>query len=76
MQTNINASCNIDDDESCDHNNEDKFEYEQEYVLKCTMVQNISSFEQIYDCFENVVTVAPSQYFKPMGLFKKPIVKN
>jgi hypothetical protein len=73
MQTNINASCDINDDESCDHNND---EYEQKDVLKDTMVQNISSSEQIYDYFENVVIGAPSQYFKPMGLFKIPIVKN
>jgi hypothetical protein len=26
MQININVSYDIDDDESCDHNNEDKFE--------------------------------------------------
>jgi len=76
MQTNINASCDIDDDESCDHNNEDRFKDEQKDVLKYTMVQNISSSEQIYDYFENVVIVAPSQYFKPMGLFQDPIVKN
>jgi len=34
MQTNIIASCDIDDDESCDHNNENRFEYEQKDVLK------------------------------------------
>jgi hypothetical protein len=33
MQTNINVSCDVDDDESCDHNNEDKFEEEQEDIL-------------------------------------------
>ncbi len=26
MQTNTNVSCDVDDDESCDHNNEDRFE--------------------------------------------------
>jgi hypothetical protein len=36
------------------------------------MVQNILSFEQIYDYFENVVTVAPCQDFKPLGLFQDP----
>jgi hypothetical protein len=29
MQTNTNVFCDVDDDESCDHNNEDKFEEEQ-----------------------------------------------
>ncbi len=29
MQTNINVTCDIDDEKSCDHNNEDKFEEEQ-----------------------------------------------
>jgi hypothetical protein len=41
MQTNTNVSCDIDDDESCDHNNEDKFEEEQENILTYTIVQNI-----------------------------------
>jgi hypothetical protein len=72
MQTNINVSFDVDDDESCDHNNEDKFEEEQEDILTYTMVQNILSFEQIYDYFENVVTVAPNQDFKPLGLFQNP----
>jgi hypothetical protein len=35
-------------------------------------VQNILSFEQIYNYFENVVTLAPSQDFKPLGLFQDP----
>jgi hypothetical protein len=35
-------------------------------------VQNILSFKQIYDYFENVVIVAPSQDFKPLGLFQDP----
>ncbi len=38
MQTNINISYNVDDDKSCDHNNEDKFEDEQEDILTYTMV--------------------------------------
>jgi hypothetical protein len=72
MQTNINVSCDVDDDESCDHNNEDRFEEEQKDILTYTMVQNILSFKQIYDYFENVVTMAPSQDFKPLGLFQDP----
>jgi hypothetical protein len=28
MQINTNISCDVDDDESCDHNNESKFEEE------------------------------------------------
>jgi hypothetical protein len=36
------------------------------------MVQNILSFEQIYDYFENVVTMALGQYFKPLKLFQDP----
>jgi hypothetical protein len=36
------------------------------------MVQNILSSEQIYDYFENVVTVALGQDFKPLGLFQDP----
>jgi hypothetical protein len=73
MQTNV--FCNIDDDESCDHNNEDRFE-EQKGTSIDTMVQNTLSSEQIYDYFENVVTMAPCQDFKSLGLFKIPIVKN
>ncbi len=72
MQTNTNVSCDVDDDESCDHNNEDKFEEEQEDILTYTMMQNILSSKQIYDYFENVVTIAPSQDFKPLGLFQDP----
>jgi hypothetical protein len=58
MQTNNNVSYDINDDESCDHNNENKFEKEQEDILTYTMVQNILSSQQIYDYFENVVIVA------------------
>ncbi len=29
MQTDTNVSCDINDDELCDHNNENKFEEEQ-----------------------------------------------
>jgi hypothetical protein len=36
------------------------------------MVQNILSFEQIYDYFENVMIVAPSQGFKSLGFFQDP----
>jgi hypothetical protein len=36
------------------------------------MVQNILSSKQIYDYFENVVTMAPSQDFKPLGPFQDP----
>ncbi len=43
IQTNIDVSCDIDDDESCDNNNEDKFEEEQEDILINTIMQNISS---------------------------------
>ncbi len=68
MQTNTNVFCDIIDDESCDHNNEDKFQVEQEEILTYAMVQNILSFEQIYDCFENVITVTLGQDFKPLGL--------
>jgi hypothetical protein len=72
MQTNTNVSCDIDDDELCDHNNEDKFEKEQEGILSYAMVQNLLFSEQIYDYFENVVTVALGQHFKPLGLFQDP----
>jgi hypothetical protein len=41
-----------------------------------TMMQNILYSKQIYDYFENVVIVAPSQDFKPLAFFKIPIVKN
>jgi hypothetical protein len=36
------------------------------------MVQNILSFEQIYDYFENVGIMALGQDFKPLGLFQDP----
>jgi hypothetical protein len=72
MQTNTNVSCDIDDDESCDHSNEDRVEKGQEDILIDTMVQNILSFEQIYDYFENATTVALGQDFKPLGLFQNP----
>jgi hypothetical protein len=52
METNINVTCGVDDDESCDHNNENKFEEEQEDILTNTMLQNILSSKQIYDYFE------------------------
>jgi hypothetical protein len=38
MQTNINVSCDIDDGESCDHNNENRFEEEQKEILTDSMV--------------------------------------
>jgi hypothetical protein len=72
MQTNTNVFCDVDDDESCDHNNEGRFEEEQEDTLIDTMVKNILSFKQIYDYFENVVNVALGQDFKPLGLFQNP----
>ncbi len=45
---------------------------EQEDILIDTMVQNILSSKQIYDCFENVIIVAPCPNFKPLGLFQDP----
>ncbi len=72
METNINVSCDVNDDESCDHNNEDRFEEEEEEILINIVVQNILYSEQIYDYFENDVTMAPSQNFKPLGLFQDP----
>jgi hypothetical protein len=72
MQINTNVSYDINDDESCDHSNEDRFEEEQEDILTDTMVQNILSSEPIYDNFENVVIMAPGQDFKPLGLFQDP----
>jgi hypothetical protein len=68
----------VDDDESCDHNNEGRFEEEQEDTLTDTMVKNILSFKQIYDYFENAIIVALGQDFKPLdwAFFKIPIVKN
>jgi hypothetical protein len=60
----------------CDNNNEDRFEEEQENISIDIMVQDILSFEQIYNYFENVINVAPSKDFKVLGLFKTFIVKN
>jgi hypothetical protein len=54
----------------CDNNNEDGFEEEQEDISINIMVQNILSFKQIYDYFENAITMAPSKDFKPLGLFQ------
>jgi hypothetical protein len=54
----------------CDNNNEDGFEEEQEDISIDTMVQNRLFFEQIYDHFENVIIVAPSEDFKLLGLFQ------
>jgi hypothetical protein len=70
MQTNTNIFYDVDDDESCDHNNENRFEEEQEDILIDTMVQNILSYEQIYNYFENAITMALGQDFKPLGLFQ------
>jgi hypothetical protein len=70
MQIFTNVSCDVDDDESCDRNNEDRFEEKQEDILINTMMQNILSSKQIYDYFENVVIVALSQHFKPLELFQ------
>jgi hypothetical protein len=54
----------------CDNNNEDGFEEEQEDISIDIMVQNILSFKQIYDYFENAITMAPGEDFKPLGLFQ------
>ncbi len=43
IQTNIDVSCDIDDDELCDHNNEDRFEEEQEDLFINTIIQNTLS---------------------------------
>ncbi len=71
----INISCET-NDVPCDINNEDGFEEEQEDISIDIMVQNILSFEQIYDYFENVITVALGEDFKPLGLFQEFIGKN
>jgi hypothetical protein len=71
MQIITNVSCDVDDDESCDHNNENRFEEKQEDILINTMMQNILSSKQIYDYFENVVIVALSQNFQTIGPFSK-----
>jgi hypothetical protein len=36
------------------------------------MVQNILSSEQIYEIYENVITMALGQDFKPLGIFQNP----
>jgi hypothetical protein len=54
----------------CDNNNEDGFEEEQEDISIDIMVQNILSFEQIFNYFKNVIIVTPSEDFKPLGLFQ------
>ncbi len=46
-----------------DNNNEDGFEKEQKNILINTMVQNILSFEQIYDYFKNVMIVHRTKIF-------------
>jgi hypothetical protein len=43
IQTNIDVFCDIDDDESCGHNNEDRFEEKQEEKLINKIMQNILS---------------------------------
>jgi hypothetical protein len=65
----INNSCEA-NDVPCDNYNEDEFEEEQEDISINTMVQNILSFEQIYDYFENVIHVALGKEFKPLGPFQ------
>jgi hypothetical protein len=65
----INNSCEA-NDVPCDNYNEDEFEEEQEDISINTMVQNILSFEQIYDYFENVIHVALGKQFKPLGPFQ------
>jgi hypothetical protein len=54
----------------CDNNNEDGFEKEQKNILLDTMVQNILSFEQIYNYFENAITMASCKDFTLLGLFQ------
>ncbi len=58
---------------SCDHNNENKFNKKQENINKYNGAKHVI-FRKIYDYFENVITVAPSQDFKPcgLGLFQDP----
>ncbi len=46
-----------------DNNNENIFENEQEDIATQTMVQNILSFEQIYDYFKNVMIVHQAKIF-------------
>jgi len=65
----INISCET-SDVPCDNYIEDEFDKEQEDISTDTMVQNILSFEQIYDYFENVILVALGKEFKPLGLFQ------
>jgi hypothetical protein len=55
----------------CDNNNEDGFEEEHEDISIDIMVQNILSSEQIYNYFENVITVVLGKDFKPLGLFQE-----
>ncbi len=57
-------------DVPCDNNNQDGFEEEQEDISIDTMMQNILSSAQIYDYFENVIIVAPSEDFKLLGHFQ------
>jgi hypothetical protein len=35
------------------------------------MVQNILSFKQVYDYFENVISMAPFEDLKPLDFFPK-----
>ncbi len=58
----INISCET-NDVPCDSNNEDGFEDEQKYILTNTMVQNIFSFEQIYNYFEKCYNCCIRQRF-------------
>jgi hypothetical protein len=50
MQTNTNVSCDVDDDESCDHNNEDRFEEQQQDILIDIMVLfTVYNFTSVWD---------------------------
>ncbi len=48
MQTSTNVFCDVINDESCDHNNEDKFEEDQADIITYTMVQNIFFWTNIW----------------------------
>jgi hypothetical protein len=54
----------------CDNNNENGFEKDQKDISINTMVQNILYSKQIYDYFENVITITPGEDFKLLGLFQ------
>ncbi len=41
MQTNTNVFCNVDDDESCDDNNEDRFEEKKKHINRYNGAKHI-----------------------------------